>query len=268
MYDPQTVAHEIKYPWRAHSRAYIKRRAAQGVSPNVLEWERKRRDSFITIWHVDPERDAHKHGTRGDDTCGWFHPPTTPENRARVRKLGEDEYSTIFGRQAAEAEGKDYAYICFEPSPYDAIYWAWRAIKREFGRARGPWKFGEGRVLTRAELDEIYMLASNPIDNLRVSVREVKDAKSCGRFFLTVYRCFVRHHRPWWRHPRWHFWHWKLQIHPWQQFKRWAFDRCADCGKGFSWGYSPWGYGDKRSFHTECGNASSHYLPEKMREEG
>lgn len=249
MHDPQTVAHEIKYPWRAYSKKWCDKR---GEKPD--SFFRRYRSSFITIWHVDPEKDAHLKGTRGDDTCGWFTPPTTPEDRARIHKLGESEYGTIWGRQAAEANGKDYADICFVPSAYDAIYWAWRAIKREMGVARGPWKFGSGRgVLTRAELDEIYTLSATPIYNLRHCVAEVRNAETCADFFSIVYRSYARFHRPWWRHPRWHVHHWKLQVHPWQRFVRWAFERCADCGKGFAWGYSPWTYGDGRSFHTECG---------------
>ncbi len=41
--------------------------------------------------------------------------------------------------------------------------------------------------------------------------------------------------RPW----RWHVWHWRFQIHPLQNFKRWAFSRCEKCGKRFGWGESP-----------------------------
>ena len=46
MHDPETVAFDIKYPWKSRDREY--------------------RGSFVTIWHVDPEKD----GT--DDSCGWF----------------------------------------------------------------------------------------------------------------------------------------------------------------------------------------------------
>lgn len=42
-----------------------------------------------------------------------------------------------------------------------------------------------------------------------------------------------------WRiHPRWHVWHWRIQIHPIQEFKRWAFSRCSKCGGRFKWGES------------------------------
>lgn len=73
--------------------------------------------------------------------------------------------------------------------------------------------------------------------------------------------------RSWWRHPRLHFWHWEIQIHPLQSFKRWAFSRCASCGKGFSWGYCPsadgWGgdgpswTGEKGVRHNDCHNPLS-----------
>lgn len=60
-----------------------------------------------------------------------------------------------------------------------------------------------------------------------------------------------------WQGWRFHFWHWRLQIHPIQNLKRWLFSRCAGCGKRFSWGYSPvtkqWGGPGPRWFHGEVG---------------
>jgi hypothetical protein len=44
--------------------------------------------------------------------------------------------------------------------------------------------------------------------------------------------------RPWWKHPKWHLHHWKLQWHQVQSFKRWAFSRCQRCGCRFKWGES------------------------------
>ncbi len=39
-------------------------------------------------------------------------------------------------------------------------------------------------------------------------------------------------------HPRWHFWHWRIQVPLWQTFYRWAFERCCICKKGFMWNES------------------------------
>jgi hypothetical protein len=43
-------------------------------------------------------------------------------------------------------------------------------------------------------------------------------------------------------HPRWHVWHWRIQIHPLQQFMRWAFDRCEVCRGRFRWNESVMSY--------------------------
>lgn len=252
MHDPCTVAHEIKSPLRSR--------------PSTM-WPKGYRNPLITIWHVDPEDRTGKCGVRGDDTCGWFSPPYSEEARDRIMKLGEREYGDIFGKQRAVAEGKDYARICYEPTAYDAIYWAWRAIK--FQDRKGGWKYGERKpALSPAELERIFTLYSSPVDNLRLSVAGVHNAETCGNFFLTVYRCYLRFHRPWYRHPRWHFWHWRFQIHHWQTFRRWAFSRCAGCGKRFPWGYSPISHqwesprpklfqSEVGVYHSECSNMTA-----------
>lgn len=41
--------------------------------------------------------------------------------------------------------------------------------------------------------------------------------------------------RRWWQHPKFHFWHWRIQIHALQQLKRFLFSRCTKCGKRFTW---------------------------------
>ena len=73
-----------------------------------------------------------------------------------------------------------------------------------------------------------------------------------------------RRYRRWWHiTPRWHVWHWRVQIRPVQTFKRWAFSRCATCGLRFSWGYAPvspswngegprWFRGEPDVYHDEC----------------
>lgn len=246
MHDPLTVAFEIKYPWRQKPSKF---------------WPKGYRSSFITIWHRDPEDRARQKGLRADDSCGWFTPPTTQEERDAIRKIGEGEWSDIFGRRAATAAKKDYAYICLEPSYHEAVYWAWRRIKRE--GTRKVWKFG-GR-LTRSEEDAVYSLASNPVDNLRSTIDGVKDAEACGDFFLLVYRAYLRHRRPWWRHPRWHVWHWRLQIHPLQKLRRRLFDRCVHCGRPFGWNESPTGNWDgDKLWHSGCDQSVVSKIPNSL----
>lgn len=252
MYDTSTVAFDIKYPWPSQP-------------PSKL-WPKGYHSTFVTIWHEDPAL-ACDHGNRSDDSCGWFRPPCPPAERERARELGRSDYSTIWSRQRAIAEGASYASVCIDQDCYGAVYWAWRRIKQEL-HPRGRWNWGERRnFLTAGELEEIYSLAWNPVDNLQVSYRGVKDAEGAGKFYLTVWRCFQRHHRPWWQHPRWHFWHWRFQIHPLQQLRRFLFDRCSTCGKGFAWGESPVSNGASRDsghqklWHMDCDRANAAVMP-------
>lgn len=238
MHDPDTVAFEIKSPLRG--------------GPSKF-WPKGYRKTIITIWHHDPEDSRGNVCRRSDDTCGWFTPPCTTESQDRIKALGRSQYSTIFNKQWAESEDKDYARICYVPNAYDAIYWAWRAIKHQERNGKG-WQYGT--PLSRREIDSIFSLASNPVDNLRLTVASVVDADSCANLFLLVYHAYLRFNRPWYRHPRWHVWHWRIQVHAVQSFKRWAFSRCATCGRRFSWGYSPttngWNNGGPRWFRGEC----------------
>lgn len=221
MHDPSTVAFDIKSLFRSKPSKF---------------WPRGYRKTLITIWHEDPLDFADKCGCRDDDSCGWFAPPFSSAQRDQIKKLAKQQYSQIFEKQVRIAEGASYASVCNEPDCHSAIYWSWRAIKHDLTK-RGVWQYDP--ALTERERVQIYELATNPVDNLQVLFRNVKDADEFEQFFFCVFRCYRRFHRPWYSHPRWHFWHWRFQIHPWQTFRRWAFSRCAGCGKRFPWGYSP-----------------------------
>lgn len=254
MFDSQTVAHEIRYPWRKYGRS------------GRNEFEKGYRESFVTIWHVDPLNFKGKCGRlRDDDSCGWFCPPYTPAIRDAIKKLAKEQYGHIFEKQVRAAEGADYARICNEPDCHSAIYWSWRAIKHKF-KPRGPWQYGVR--LTASEREAIYDLATCPVDNLKLTFDGVANLESFESFFFIVFHVYLRHHRAWYRHPRWHFWHWRFQVHPWQTFRRWAFSRCAGCGRGFTWGYSPVSHSwdskrpklfcsEEGVYHSECSNMTT-----------
>jgi hypothetical protein len=228
MHDPMTVAFEIKYPWRDKS------------SGTTKLFPKGYRRSFITIWHVDPESDG------SDDSCGWSRPKLSKDQLARVKSLAGDEAREPWYQQY---RGKQI------DSPTEAetlIRQAFLLIGRVFSKeyiCEPPIK-----KVSFAEASEwaCDMLAS-PVDNLRGSLsflpgwhsnfredRESDRQYTAERFFACIGGYILRKRRPWYRHPRWHVWHWQLQIHPLQDFKRWAFSRCATCGKGFKWGQSGW----------------------------
>lgn len=84
-------------------------------------------------------------------------------------------------------------------------------------------------------LDIIY-LAENPIDclgdmitNKYASTQPIE--KRIGELVSCIYGDILRKEQKWYRHPRWHIWHWKIQIHPLQKLKRRYWDKCCKCGK-------------------------------------
>jgi hypothetical protein len=54
-------------------------------------------------------------------------------------------------------------------------------------------------------------------------------------------------------HPRWHIWHWRIQVIPLQILYRWLFERCSICKKGYKWKEEVMGNWDgNRTWHFGC----------------
>lgn len=220
MHDPMTQAFEIKQFWRRKS-----------------EWGY--RPPLITIWHVDPERDG------SDDSCGWSRPKLSKDQRDRIESIAGDE-------------AREPWYLACSTKKIDSpteaetlLRQAILIVGRVFSRkhiCKPPIK-----EVTFAEASAWACdLLCSPIDNLRGSLAFMpgyhsnsdKDTErdrqySASQLFYCIAGYILRERRPWYRHPRWHIWHWHFQIHPWQQFRRWALSRCCKCGKRFAYGESP-----------------------------
>jgi len=230
MHDPMTVAFEIRVPWY--------RTVKMGGEKT---W--RHRPSLITIWHVDPEVCG------DDDSCGWTWPKATQADRDLAKDLAKQEFEYWLGKYGQHATGG----VPF--SAYEIIWWGWQVLANRRRRTAA--------VLSASELRTILNLAANPHDNIRRLVAGALTIDGMEAFFLCVDRLYRAHHRPWWKHPKWHVRHWSLQIHPWQTFRRWTFSRCAGCGKRFAWGYCPvstswdkprprWFRSEVGSYHSEC----------------
>lgn len=225
MYDPMTVAFEIKYPWKG---------APSHCFPDGY------RNTFITIWHVDPEKNG------DDDSCGYTRPRLSKDQQSRIKSIAADEarepwYQKFSGkiidspteaetllRQAFLLVGRIFSkqHICKPPIKpvtfLEASSWACDLLCSPSDNLRGGLAFLPGYHSNNEE--------DRPQDREYVA----------ERLFWCIGSYILRQRRPWYKHPRWHIWHWKIQIHPLEQFKRWAFSRCSDCGGRFAWGYSPW----------------------------
>lgn len=247
MHDPMTVAFDIKRPWPRLTRPGIERKLY-----GRFYWP-----TIVTIWHVDPEKD----GT--DDSCGWF-------KRAR------------HGDPAVlEAIRKDFAFH------WDASYGGWFdkdgaplmstagiVLQMFFLAARIAFRgtfdrhgWRRGRAFCRRWLFDILGFAENATDSMHSFVVQQYGPspreERIDHAAAIVYGCILRWSQPWYRHARWHVWHWQIQIHAVQAFKRWAFSRCAKCGSRFRWGYAPvsygwhgggprWFRGEPGVYHADC----------------
>lgn len=249
MHDPMTVAFDIKYPWRQKGSDY--------------------KPSFITIWHVDPEKDG------SDDSCGWF---------KRAHHGDKDVVDRIKKRIAFDwdrtytSDGDKQVYFCglFCPNgdPHMSVHaivlnlfqhaaWEYFNDGKNSGRA---WK--KSKQFMQDHLYEILLFAENPVDSLHDGIvgkfgTPPHREERIHQMATCIYGWILRADQKWWQHARWHVHHWKLQIHPLENFKRWAFSRCCKCGKGFKWGQSVctnswngtgplWFRSEKDIYHDDC----------------
>jgi hypothetical protein len=91
--------------------------------------------------------------------------------------------------------------------------------------------------LSDREVGYAAALIDNEYDNLKSWFPDMPEYEAKSRI-RRLFRLHKGLSRKWWQHPRWHFWHWRFQVHPLQKFKRWAFSRCHYCGGRFAWNES------------------------------
>ena len=266
-----TVAHEIKYPWYhnkpwpkalrrdpsswGRKQAWNKMTPEQQASRSQL-WPEGYRNTFLTVWHVDPERGG------SDDSCGY----------SRVR-LTKHQIERL--RNACWHEAKHPHFLrCRDKE--------WSGSLEEVESLYRGLVFLVCLVMRiKVTLDEValYAIKATHVHDCGKAgsafcflpgyhSNNVNDSESDREDYFHGILCNVAsqvltNRRPWWKHPKWHFWHWKFQCHPLQTFKQWAFSRCSKCGKGFSWGYCPctnswngtgplWFRSEKDTFHSDC----------------
>lgn len=240
MHDPMTQAFSIRYPWF--------RRVSWGTG--------RYHDEFITVWHVDPERDG------SDDSCDWSgHRGLTAIERDWLRKEGEQEHQYFFrgilkyddkpdGAMVQNTRGERWEGGMVDASGFEVLYGIASIILWRMPRGGGKplcHRFLSGWRHDRelaAALPVVLGLASNSHDNVFHILREARardDAgqKAMGELFVCIGRNLRRESRPWWRHPRWHIHHWSIRLYPWQNLRNWLTRKCHVCGKRFRWGEAP-----------------------------
>jgi len=280
MHDPMTVAHEIKYPWWQHKpwpkrfrhkdhRKFIWEHEmnAEDKKGRAQMWPEGYRNTFITICHVDPCR-----GRGGDDSCGYSYVQLTDKQVERLKNT-------------AWWEGRLKHFLCGKEK-------AWTG-----GLAEAECLY-RGMVLLVARVLDIPMTFDRAAKHAAESIhiRTSENAGGCFCFvpgyhtnnkqdresdrvdhftgiLCGIAKSLLTERRPWYRHPKWHFWHWKFQCHALLDVKRWLFSRCCRCGKRFAWRYCPvtdnwnsegpkWFRGEKDCYHSDCNRPTDNCVAE------
>lgn len=246
MHDPNTVAFEIRRPWPMKRRGEGRQRRDKKLHSRRF-WFDGYLPPIVTIWHLDPE-------VGGDeDSCGWFGPSLTKDQLARLRAIAQDEArQPWFQKHKGEAISDPVAATVLLDG---ALYHVATVLR-----------------LSVSLEDMTHLrnrLLHNGLDNLRSSLayktgyhgNSDDDAywreEHAMDLFASLARNILRAKRPWYKHPKWHIHHWRIQARAIQAFKRRLFSRCEICGGRFAWGYSPasrlWGGGGPRWFRGEPG---------------
>lgn len=217
MHDPMTVAHEIYLGSQKKKNGHY-------------------RNPFITIWHVDPEKD----GT--DDSCGWFirsrHLDQTLMEKVRKEFAFNFKHNYWFN----EAGYPKFSAIGLTIEMYSQ---ALRVIIIHQSKD-GNMNWNRHRKFMKKHLYDMIRFAENPTDSLHSSITMqfgVESQEERIRHFASIITADIfRKERKWYQHPKWHIHHWSIQFHPWQKFKRRFIDKCCKCGKrGFTGpAYSNW----------------------------
>lgn len=201
---------------------------------------------FITIWHHDPERGG------SDNSCGYSYP-----------RLTKEQIKTL--KNASWWEAKYHHFLCCDSKEWEGTYTEAEALYR-------------GLILLVCRVLRIRF-SWDQVSRMAAESTHVRDGGKAGDMFCFVpgyhtnntndtaerredhfhsilcgvARNILHDKRPWWQHPRWHVHHWRLQIHPWQTFKRRFIDRCDKCGGHFKRGESAIGdWAGTRIWHDRC----------------
>lgn len=264
MHDPCTQAFYIRIPlpW--------KRDGLLKSSPR--EWATYH---LATIWHKDPER-----GPGGDDSCGWFMRAHhgNQEVLAKIIKRFDEDWDRVYttkkedhGPDDGKLVPRTYYFGYFHPQDSGAgmpnmsvsaiVLNLFFLAANEHFNSNGLTNWRKTRRWMQKNLFDILLFAENPTDSLRDSIvrkwgTDTSREERIRSMAATIYGWILRETRPWYRHPRWHVHHWRLQVPFLQECRRFLFSRCSKCGHGFAWGESVYGsWGGNEIWHERCANA-------------
>lgn len=255
MHDPLTVAFSVKIP-------LFFLRASTFRKDQRKEWQFYH---LATIWHKDPE----KRGS--DDSCGWF--KRAHHGDQKVLEKIEKRFEYDWDRTFKSESGSQYDCGYFHPngspnlSVTAVVLNLFFLAACEYFNRDGRTNWNKPRRWMQKHLFDIMLFAENTCDSMFDGITMKFGSDWTGDAFKdahrrkerihgmasTIYGWILREEQPWYRHPRWHVHHWRLQVPFLQQLWRWLFVRCAKCRKGFRFGEGAIGsWSGKSIWHDHC----------------
>lgn len=195
---------------------------------------------LITIWHKDPCSD----GT--DDSCGYMIRPRHCNQEVLSKIKKEFDFNFENNYWFDEDGNQIFSTIGTLMQMYRAAAW----IHFDHNRKK------VNRFMVK-HTPKIIWFAENPVDCIGNAITnkwgyDKDDPERFGGLAGIIYSDILMAERKWYQHPKWHIRHWRIQFHPWQQFKRRYFLKCSICGKrGFkSSPMSDWN--GTKYWHQDC----------------
>ena len=199
---------------------------------------------LITIWHNDPEIKGN------DDSCGYSFAHVPEAIYKKV--LSDFEFEFKHGYWFDKEGNRKFSTMGVTLCMYSRAAWTyfiWKHHDNTSGRS-----YRQYQRFMRKYLFDFLHFAENSNDSLYNSINKVYgEDPSPERFAHTVIRDIITKDRPWYKHPKWHIHHWKIQFVFFRDLKRRYWDKCSICGKrgfGNQSACSNW-QGDK-IWHCEC----------------
>jgi hypothetical protein len=191
-----TVAFEIKSPFKTETLSLSKNnKKAERIRPVI-----------ITIWHVDPCKD----GT--DDSCGWFLRGRHIDKNKLAKVRSDFDFNIKHNYWFNKSGYPQFSTIGIVVSMFRSAAWIhFDKNKRKFDK------------FMQKNLHKIIHFAENPVDSLHDAITNKYNESKEGRYNPLagiVYSWICRNTRPWYKNPKWHVHHWKIQFVFLRKFKK------------------------------------------------
>jgi hypothetical protein len=193
MFNPMTVAFNINSPIKINGH----------------------RDTLITIWHIDPCKD------NTDDSCGWFMRSRHGDENVLAEIKKEFEFNFKHNYWFDKTGKQKFSTIGILVQMYSHASWIYFKRNRK-----------KKNKFMRKYLFDIIAFAENPIDCGGDSIVNRwnvsnEDERFSGLASM-VYSDILNKERKWYKHPKWHIHHWKIQFCFLQRFKKKVNTNCDD----------------------------------------